>query len=75
MILFAPEFQRCCLSSQGSPGVASPYPPSPYLCFIMGLFVSYDHSNSERFIMLTKQLGKCFEPLQKLRSRLDRRVT
>ena len=66
---FAPVFQWCCSTPQGSPGIGRDtlFLSSPHLCFIVvcirDLFVSRDDPlMSQETFTRTEQLTICFEP-------------
>ena len=73
---FAPVFQWCCSTPQGSPGVGrnTLFLSSPHLCFIVvfirGLFVSPWWSIDELKNQHADRTTVCFEPWQKPRARL-----
>ena len=78
---FAPVFQWCCSTPQGSPGVGrnTLFLSSPHLCFIIvfvcDLFVSRDDPLMSLGNPQADLTTVCFEPWQKPRARLGSRKT
>ena len=78
---FAPVFQWCCSTPQGSPGVGrnSLFLSSPDLCFIIvficDLFVSRDDPLMSKKNLHADRTTVCFEPSQKPSVRLGSRKT
>ena len=66
---FAPVFQWCCSTPQGSPGVGrNTFLSSPHLCFII-VFMCYLFASRDEIENLhADRTTVCFEPWQKLRA-------
>ena len=76
---FAPVFQWCCSTSQGSPGVGrNTFLSSPHLCFIIVFICDLFVSRDDHWWIRKPSPDRttvCFEPWQKLRARLGTRKT